>query len=296
MHYNEIIVGYIMSGFSEITLGQRQFDRDDEVIQENDEVRGRLAPLDNAYHSPVNGEAEFVNDFVPPHGTVIVPNAMAKAVIDPKDFFAVREGAIERATKDCNPVILDQLDGKHNMTWLLTEISYWDSEKERLVFLCDNSLIILKYDFIGLRLLEYRRLYLKNFDKVSIGMLTYPQKSVMASRNQQGVRCCWMETLPPLKAWNPFNEEVPYVTFASHPLAAREGAPATYNVGHFGHLLAQAVDKLDLTKAPPADKVRLGRCKVVHENITIESYAGIVSAFHNLADLGFYKNRGKFSF
>ncbi|CAN7988462.1 unnamed protein product [Ixodes hexagonus] len=96
-----------------------------------------------------------------------------------KEYFAVREGAIERAADECSPVLLKHIDGELKGVWLLTEIDHWDTEKERLVFLTDFSLIVLKYDFITLRLLEYRRLHLKCFDKVQIGLLTYPDKSFM---------------------------------------------------------------------------------------------------------------------
>ncbi|XP_029826017.2 tumor protein p63-regulated gene 1-like protein isoform X1 [Ixodes scapularis] len=96
-----------------------------------------------------------------------------------KEYFAVREGAIERAADECSPVLLKHIDGELRGVWLLTEIDHWDTEKERLVFLTDFSLIVLKYDFITLRLLEYRRLHLKSFDKVQIGLLTYPDKSFM---------------------------------------------------------------------------------------------------------------------
>ncbi|XP_077510949.1 tumor protein p63-regulated gene 1-like protein isoform X2 [Amblyomma americanum] len=96
-----------------------------------------------------------------------------------KEYFSVREGAVEKAAEQCSPVLMKHLDGELRGVWLLTEIDHWDTEKERLVFLTDYSLIVLKYDFITLRLLEYRRLHLKAFDVVQVGLLTYPNKSFM---------------------------------------------------------------------------------------------------------------------
>lgn len=96
-----------------------------------------------------------------------------------KEYFAVRDGAIENAVDQCSPVLMKHVDGELLGVWLLTEIDHWDTEKERLVFLTEFSVIVLKYDFITLRLLEYRRLQIKSFDRVQIGPLTYPHKSFM---------------------------------------------------------------------------------------------------------------------
>ncbi|XP_037565922.1 tumor protein p63-regulated gene 1 protein-like isoform X1 [Dermacentor silvarum] len=96
-----------------------------------------------------------------------------------KEYFSVREGAVEKAAEQCSPVLMKHLDGELRGVWLLTEIDHWDTEKERLLFLTDYSLIVLKYDFITLKLLEYRRLHLKTFDVVQVGLLTYPNKSFM---------------------------------------------------------------------------------------------------------------------
>ncbi|XP_075746399.1 tumor protein p63-regulated gene 1-like protein isoform X2 [Rhipicephalus microplus] len=96
-----------------------------------------------------------------------------------KEYFSVREGAVEKAAEQCSPVLMKHLDGELRGVWLLTEIDHWDTEKERLLFLTDYSLIVLKYDFITLKLLEYRRLHLKTFDVVQVGLLTYPNKSLM---------------------------------------------------------------------------------------------------------------------
>lgn len=58
-----------------------------------------------------------------------------------------------------------------------SRITTWDVEKERLVLLTEKSLLIIKYDFINLRLVEYKRLSLALFDRVAIGELKYPDGS-----------------------------------------------------------------------------------------------------------------------
>ncbi|XP_035228447.1 tumor protein p63-regulated gene 1-like protein isoform X1 [Stegodyphus dumicola] len=102
---------------------------------------------------------------------------------DVQDFFAVREGALQKAAEQCQPVLMDHLDGELRGVWLLTEIDHWDTEKERLLFLTEKSLISLKYDFITLRLLDYKRYALTQFQQVVIGELKYPEKSLMPKIN-----------------------------------------------------------------------------------------------------------------
>nr|XP_037278180.1 LOW QUALITY PROTEIN: tumor protein p63-regulated gene 1-like protein [Rhipicephalus microplus] len=215
-----------------------------------------------------------------------------------KEYFSVREGAVEKAAEQCSPVLMKHLDGELRGVWLLTEIDHWDTEKERLLFLTDYSLIVLKYDFITLKLLEYRRLHLKTFDVVQVGLLTYPNKSLMPPRNQEGVRCIWDQgsQLPVLKEWNPWCREIPWVTFTSHHLRTTSmGAPTT-DVGLFSRALAEAVTQLDVPQAPPASLVRCTPCRVLYEPIVVCSYLGVAAAFHNTTQLGFFKARGKVSF
>ncbi|XP_023232260.1 tumor protein p63-regulated gene 1-like protein isoform X1 [Centruroides sculpturatus] len=100
-----------------------------------------------------------------------------------REFFAVREGALENAADQCRPVVLENLDGELRGVWLLTEIDHWDTEKERIIFLTDYSVINLKYDFITQRLLDYRRLHLTMFDRIIVGELKYPESSLMPKLN-----------------------------------------------------------------------------------------------------------------
>ncbi|XP_077534842.1 tumor protein p63-regulated gene 1-like protein isoform X3 [Haemaphysalis longicornis] len=215
-----------------------------------------------------------------------------------KEYFSVREGAVEKAAEQCSPVLMRHLDGELRGVWLLTEIDHWDTEKERLVFLTDYSLIVLKYDFITLRLLEYRRLHLKAFDIVQVGLLTYPNKSFMPPRNQDGVRCVWDQGthLPLTKEWNPWCREIPWVTFTSHHLHTTAVGSAHHDVGLFSRALVEAVTQLDLSLAPPPSLMRCAPCRVLYEPVIVCSYLGVAAAFHNTTQLGFFKARGKVSF
>ncbi|ROT72148.1 Mossy fiber terminal-associated vertebrate-specific presynaptic protein [Penaeus vannamei] len=96
-----------------------------------------------------------------------------------REFFSVRVGALEQAVEECRLLTDPETDGGIKGAWLLTEINHWDIEKERVVILCDLSLLVVKYDFIALRHLEFNRIYLSSLENIQIGELTYPDHSLV---------------------------------------------------------------------------------------------------------------------
>jgi hypothetical protein len=163
-------------------------------------------------------------------------------------------------------------------------------EKERLVLLTEKSLIIIKYDFINLRLVEYKRLNVAVFDRVAIGELKYPDGSFIPSRNQVGVRCMWNkgQELALSAKWNPLHSNIPWLTLTSHPLAVSDEIldRKLYSIDSFVHSILPVLEKLDPQRT----------YQVIYAPVIIENYAGLVSAFHNISSLGFFKTRGKISF
>ncbi|XP_054719860.1 tumor protein p63-regulated gene 1-like protein isoform X1 [Uloborus diversus] len=215
-----------------------------------------------------------------------------------QDFFAVREGALQKAAEQCRPVLLEQLDGDLRGIWLLTEIDHWDTEKERLLFLTEKSLISLKYDFITLKLLEYKRHNLTQFKRITIGELKYPETSLMPARNQLGVQCFWGENdqLPILKRWNPWSRDIPWVTYTSHPLFKMDTTEKTnYNIEDFAKKLTNTIAARSTQSTPTASPTEK-TSQILYQPIIIESYAGLAAALHNANELGFFKSRGKVSF
>ncbi|CAG0887368.1 unnamed protein product [Cyprideis torosa] len=73
-----------------------------------------------------------------------------------KDYFAMRNGA-----------------------WLLTQIDHWDHEKERLILLSSHSILILNHNFISLETSWISRIPIEKLEKVIIGPLVYPEKSIV---------------------------------------------------------------------------------------------------------------------
>jgi len=177
-------------------------------------------------------------------------------------------------------------------TWLLTEISLWDNEKERLIVLTTKYILTIKYDFIVLKTLDIKRISLEQIDTLIIGELEYPPHSLIPSRNMRGLRTMWNHGQPLTftKKWNPFNSDIPFTTFTSHPLLGHKEADAKersiFNVDDFAYHLVQAVEK----------STRPTTCAIEHKPIMLDNYVGLGSLIHNKNALGFFKVRGRFSF
>ena len=61
----------------------------------------------------------------------------------------------------------------------ISRIDHWDCEKEKVVILTDNSLLIFKYNFINERADDFTRVSLHIIDTVNIGDFHYPDWSIM---------------------------------------------------------------------------------------------------------------------
>ncbi|XP_069683382.1 tumor protein p63-regulated gene 1-like protein isoform X2 [Periplaneta americana] len=233
----------------------------------------------------------------PPQSTAICQNPILEED-EAKDFFTYRDGLVEAAVKECvSELVTPDKDGEMLGSWLLTEISLWDHEKERLILLTSNSLFTVKYDFIALKQLDVRRVPLDRVDTLVIGDLIYPTGSLVPARNMRGLRAMWNngEPLAFRKKWNPFNNEIPWTTYTSHPLLWRKESLVSsvnemYDVDDFARKIVSAVEKaqtMGTTESP---------CSIEHKSIVLENYVGLGSLIHNRNALGFFKVRGKFSF
>lgn len=143
-------------------------------------------------------------------------------------------------------------------------------------------------------------------------------------RNMQGLRIMWNngEPITFSKKWNPFNNDIPYLTFASHPLLWHKGCyldlalvvlkfisqsvyffvlfsessevegrrdkevPFSYNVETLSENLMAIMEKI----GKPLKNV------VQHKPILLHNYLSLGSLIHNRNSLGFFKVRGRFSF
>ncbi|XP_026276695.1 tumor protein p63-regulated gene 1-like protein isoform X2 [Frankliniella occidentalis] len=218
-----------------------------------------------------------------------------------RNLFASREGLVDQAVNDSTEAFVNfELDGDILGRYILTEINIWDAEKERLVLLTTNSLLVIKFDFIALKPLEVRRTPLLQIDTIVVGELVYPPASLVPARDMQGLRIMWNngEPIAFSKKWNPFNNDIPFLTFASHPLLSHQDASSkegdnqnpnmfvSYDVEKLSQQLLTAMENLQKST----------KCLVQHKPILLHNYLSIGSLIHNRNSLGFFKVRGRFSF
>ncbi|XP_076652329.1 tumor protein p63-regulated gene 1-like protein isoform X1 [Halictus rubicundus] len=231
--------------------------------------------------------------------------------IDIHSFFTDRNEVVEKALKDCQETLINDEEKEIAGSWLLTEISLWDIEKERLVLLTKKAIYSIKYDFISLKILEYNRIPLSQIDTLVSGELIYPPSSLVprlsglaegvsssltsctglaqfefSRRSMYGVRLMWNkgDPLPLTKKWNPFAKDIPWLTYTSHPLFWYKGSEAEKAKFDVEGLHSTILSLLPV------------ECNVKTASIIIENYFGLGALVHNKNELGFFKIRGKVSF
>ncbi|XP_076300372.1 tumor protein p63-regulated gene 1-like protein isoform X2 [Lasioglossum baleicum] len=230
--------------------------------------------------------------------------------IDIHSFFTDRNEVVAKALKDCQETLINDEEKDIAGSWLLTEISLWDIEKERLVLLTKKAIYSIKYDFISLKILEYNRIPLSQIDTLVSGELIYPPSSLVPRlsglaegvsssltsctglaqfefrRSMYGVRLMWNkgDPLPLTKKWNPFAKDIPWLTYTSHPLFWYKGSEAEK-----ANFDVEGLHSTILSLLPV-------ECNVKTASIIIENYFGLGALVHNKNELGFFKIRGKVSF
>ncbi|CAH1794351.1 unnamed protein product [Owenia fusiformis] len=211
-----------------------------------------------------------------------------------KTYFSKRVGSFENAVEDCKSLLNSGVDGDIVGAWLLTEIDHWDNEREKIVILTQNSLISVRYDFIGLKIYDSKKVLLHMITKLQEGHFMYPEKSVMEPRKSVGIRASWgrTETLSFSQKWNPWSSAIPYITFTHHPLHhnVEDVDIITYNVDNFYKAFTQQVQNCHLEKKTGVSPT------VTKGSLLIESYASLTSMIHNQSHLGFSRERGGVSF
>lgn len=126
------------------------------------------------------------------------------------------------------------------------------------------------------------------------------------------------EPLPVKTAWNPFSQDVPFITFASHPIYWHKGNEECFKNGTIiteasfcfsnviypyfminteGGVQERSTYDMELFAQKLQRAVEaIGSACIHHSPIVIQSYLGLTSLLHNKTSMGFFKVRGKFSF
>ncbi|XP_069053922.1 tumor protein p63-regulated gene 1 protein isoform X1 [Lepisosteus oculatus] len=210
-------------------------------------------------------------------------------------FFVLRPGALDQAIEDIKSLVDKHQDGSIQSVWLMAEVDHWNNEKERIVLITDNSLLICKYDFMMLNCEQMQRVPLNFIDRVCHGEFTFPQRSLM-SREGEGLRVYWDRLREPTftSRWNPFTTDYPFCTFTSHPVKdASEKFAAICELQHFREQLVQAAQKAHEWKPVPG---KANGVLVLNQSILIETYVGLMSFIGNQNKLGYCLARGNIGF
>ncbi|XP_075237199.1 tumor protein p63-regulated gene 1-like protein isoform X1 [Lycorma delicatula] len=151
-----------------------------------------------------------------------------------EEYFSNRAGLIELAVEECRKSVVSDEDGDYIGAWLLTEISSWDNEKERLIVLTTSTVITIKYDFIALKLLDHCKVLLSDIDTVIVGGLVYPNNSLIPRLNglvsgvSGVVRGCVLQPLyEGLLSTNPSSQQQ---LSNKHPLEYANFEPRSRNI------------------------------------------------------------------
>ncbi|XP_064414384.1 tumor protein p63-regulated gene 1-like protein [Latimeria chalumnae] len=212
-----------------------------------------------------------------------------------QEYFVLRCGVIEQAVSDLKSAMSPEEDGAVQSVWLFAEVDLWNNEMERLVVLTERSLLICKYDFIGLHSSQALRVSLRNVDTIFSGEFSFPGMS-LSKREGRGLRIQWDRFREPsfLTCWNPWSIHLPFVTLTEHPITkTEEKVSCMCQLETFKTQLADAVQRVQ--KESPM----LGRANgvlIVEQPIPVDTYVGLMSFLTKSLNLGYAKSRGHFGF
>ncbi|XP_028299961.1 tumor protein p63-regulated gene 1 protein isoform X2 [Gouania willdenowi] len=119
-------------------------------------------------------EAEAARDLSPDNSVEPI-----LALFKTKRFFVLRPGTLNQAIKEVKAMVNKEVDGSVHSIWLMTEVDHWNNEKERLVLITDNSLLVIKYDFIMFMCEQIQRIPLNYIDRIFHGTFSFPSASLL---------------------------------------------------------------------------------------------------------------------
>uniref|UniRef100_A0A8C5GEN1 Tumor protein p63-regulated gene 1-like protein n=1 Tax=Gouania willdenowi TaxID=441366 RepID=A0A8C5GEN1_GOUWI len=200
-------------------------------------------------------------------------------------------GTLNQAIKEVKAMVNKEVDGSVHSIWLMTEVDHWNNEKERLVLITDNSLLVIKYDFIMFMCEQIQRIPLNYIDRIFHGTFSFPSASLL-QREGEGVRIFWDRLREPsfVSNWNPFTTNFPFITFTYHPVW---NISDTFSIHKFREQLREAAQK-GHTMSPVPGKAN--GVLVLNQPILIEAYVGVMSFLGNQNKLGYSIARGSLGY
>ncbi|TDH08048.1 hypothetical protein EPR50_G00093750 [Perca flavescens] len=210
-------------------------------------------------------------------------------------FFVLRPGTLNQAIKDVEALVDQEVDGSVHSHWLMAEVDHWNNEKERLVLITDNSLLVFKYDFIMFNCEEIKRIPLNLVDRISCGKFSFPKRALI-EREGEGVRVFWDRLREPsfTSRWNPFATDFPFITFTHHPVRnVSDAFAALCDIQKFREQLKDAAQKVHAMRPVPG---KANGVLVLNQPIHIEAFVGLMSFLGNQNKLGYCVARGNIGF
>ncbi|KAF1386227.1 hypothetical protein PFLUV_G00115970 [Perca fluviatilis] len=210
-------------------------------------------------------------------------------------FFVLRPGTLNQAIKDVEALVDQEVDGSVHSLWLMAEVDHWNNEKERLVLITDNSLLVFKYDFIMFNCEQIQRIPLNLVDRISCGKFSFPKRALI-EREGEGVRVFWDRLREPsfTSRWNPFATDFPFITFTHHPVRnVSDTFAALCDIQKFREQLKDAAQKVHALRPVPG---KANGVLVLNQPIHIEAFVGLMSFLGNQNKLGYCVARGNIGF
>ncbi|XP_074860109.1 tumor protein p63-regulated gene 1 protein isoform X2 [Carettochelys insculpta] len=232
------------------------------------------------------------------------PSVMSQSTFSPnpsanqyamRKFFATRPGAFDQAVEDLKIHVIKNAGETAQSFWLLTEVDHWNNERERVVVITEDTLLVCKYDFIMLTCLQVQRIPLSYIDRICLGQFTFPERS-LDKREGEGLRIHWDNLKEPsvFSHWNPWATDIPYVTFTEHPVKNySERFSSICQMSEFTAQLLQAVQSAQRKNPAPG---RTSGVVVLNQPLLIENHVGLMSFIGNRNKLGYSLARGSIGF
>ena len=218
------------------------------------------------------------------------PRKLAKLEADL--YFANSEERLKRAGEKLRTeCLINDLDGDFLKLFVLTEIDHWNHDRERVVVLCEQSVLSVNYSFITEKWSELTRMSIKCILSVQFGDLVFPKRSLQWPRPEKVVKISYQRLTGPVtvsESWNPFSKHLPWSILTSHPLAHRvDGENDRYTIESFKGDLLEAIEKYRVghPDAPHSPEIR-------EEQIEMNIRLGLSSFVVNQSHLAYAKDRG----
>ncbi|XP_034387373.1 tumor protein p63-regulated gene 1 protein isoform X2 [Cyclopterus lumpus] len=259
-------------------------------MAEAEEERG---PEETQPTAPTEGAEERPAARPQPPGDLFVEPLLHQ--FKTRRFFVLRPGTLKQAIKDVEALVDEEVDGSVHSIWLTAEVDHWDNEKERLVLITDNSLLVFKYDFVMFNCDQMQRIPLNIIDRIAHGQFSFPKNSLL-QREGEGLRVFWDRLREPSfsSRWNPFATDFPFVTFIDHPVRSIGDAfAALCDMQTFRERLKEAAQKAHAMKPFPG---KANGVLVLNQRIHIQAYVGLMSLIGNQNRLGYCMARGNIGF